>query len=97
MPLIIDQGMPNEMPETFARRARLSSKAILTAVALTLGGIDRNCDRCPRGAPAIVKTFGTSFALAVPVDGTQVSCRWSTASRGTNGSARTKPRTEFPR
>jgi hypothetical protein len=39
MPLSIDYGMQNEMPQTFARRARHSSKAILTAVALTLAAL----------------------------------------------------------
>jgi len=39
MPLSIGQGMPNELPQTFARRARLSSKAIVAAVALTLAAL----------------------------------------------------------
>jgi len=39
IPLSIDQGMPNELPQTFARRARLSSKAIIAAVALTLAAL----------------------------------------------------------
>jgi hypothetical protein len=67
--LIIDQGMPNEMPETFARRARLSSKAILTAVALTLAALIAIGIAARDGAPAIVKTLGPVSRVAVPVDG----------------------------
>ncbi|MGO4684659.1 hypothetical protein [Hyphomicrobium sp. 2TAF46] len=39
MLLSIEQGMPKEIPQVFARRARLSSKAIVTAVALTLAAL----------------------------------------------------------
>jgi hypothetical protein len=35
----IDQGMPKEITQIFARRARLSSKAIVTAIALTLAAL----------------------------------------------------------
>ncbi len=35
----IDQGMPKEISQVFARRARLSSKAIVTAVILTLAAL----------------------------------------------------------
>ena len=37
--LNIDHGMSNEMPQTFARRARLSSKAIIAAIALTVAAL----------------------------------------------------------
>jgi hypothetical protein len=39
MLLSIGQGMAKEIPQVFARRARLSSKAIVTAVALTLAAL----------------------------------------------------------
>ncbi len=39
MPAIIHQGMPKEMSQVFARRARLSSKAIVTAIVLTLAAL----------------------------------------------------------
>jgi hypothetical protein len=39
VPLTIDHDMLNEMPQTFARRARLSSKAIIVAIALTLAAV----------------------------------------------------------
>lgn len=39
MLLSIGQGMTKEIPQVFARRARLSSKAIITAVALTLAAL----------------------------------------------------------
>ena len=39
MPLSIDHGMPKEMSQTFARRARHSSKAIITAIVLTLAAL----------------------------------------------------------
>ena len=39
MPVGIDQGMPKEISQVFARRARLSSKAIVTAVVLTLAAL----------------------------------------------------------
>jgi hypothetical protein len=35
----IDQGMPKEISQVFARRARLSSKAIVTAIVLTLAAL----------------------------------------------------------
>jgi hypothetical protein len=39
MLLSIGQGMAKEIPQVFARRARLSSKAIVTAVVLTLAAL----------------------------------------------------------
>jgi len=39
MLLSIRQGMTKEIPQVFARRARLSSKAIVTAIALTLAAL----------------------------------------------------------
>ncbi len=35
----IDRSMPKEISQVFARRARLSSKAIITAVILTLAAL----------------------------------------------------------
>jgi hypothetical protein len=55
--IIIDQSMPHEMPETFARRARLSSKAILAAVALTFAALGAIAIASQQTAPAVVKTF----------------------------------------
>jgi hypothetical protein len=37
--VIIDLSMPKEISQVFARRARLSSKAIITAVILTLAAL----------------------------------------------------------
>lgn len=39
MPLTIDSGMAKELPDVFARRVRLSSKAIATAIVLTLAAL----------------------------------------------------------
>jgi hypothetical protein len=39
MLLSIGQGMPKQIHQVFARRARLSSKAIITAIALTLAAL----------------------------------------------------------
>lgn len=39
MLISIDQGMPKEITQVFARRARLSSKAIVTAIALTFAAL----------------------------------------------------------
>jgi hypothetical protein len=50
-------GMPNDMPETFARRARHSSKAIGAAVALTLAALVAFLITSRDTSPKIVKTF----------------------------------------
>jgi len=55
--LTIDQNMQHEMPETFARRARLSSKAILAAVALTFAALGAIAIASRDTTPAVVKTF----------------------------------------
>ena len=39
MPASIDRGMPKELSQVFARRARLSSKAIVTAIVLTVAAL----------------------------------------------------------
>jgi hypothetical protein len=39
MTVSIDQDMPKEVSQVFARRARLSSKAIVTAIVLTLAAL----------------------------------------------------------
>ncbi|MET0638708.1 MAG: hypothetical protein ABWZ19_01690 [Hyphomicrobium sp.] len=35
----IDRGMPKEISQVFARRARLSSKAIVVAIVLTMAAL----------------------------------------------------------
>jgi hypothetical protein len=39
MTVSIDQDMPKEVSQIFARRARLSSKAIVTAIVLTFAAL----------------------------------------------------------
>jgi hypothetical protein len=39
MLMSIDEGMPKIVSQVFARRARLSSKAIVTAIVLTLAAL----------------------------------------------------------
>jgi hypothetical protein len=58
--------MPHEMPETFARRARLSSKAILAAVALTFAALAAFGIASRDTAPTVVMTF--SPVSQEPVD-----------------------------
>jgi hypothetical protein len=61
--------MPNETPETFTRRMRLSSIAILTAVALTLAAlIATTITSSHETSPTAVKTTGPVTRL--PATGT---------------------------
>ena len=60
--------MPNEMPQTFARRARHSSKAIVTAVALTLAALIALTIASRDNNPKSVKTFSPVSAIAVSVE-----------------------------
>ena len=64
--LTIDQYMQHEMPETFARRARLSSKAILAAVVLTFAALAAIAVASRDTTPAVVKIF--SPVSQEPVD-----------------------------
>lgn len=50
--------MSNEMPKTFARRARLSSKAIFGAIALTLAALIAIAIASHDQTSTTVKTFG---------------------------------------
>jgi hypothetical protein len=54
----INRVMPHEMPDTFTRRARLSSKAILAAVALTLAALAALAIASHESSPTAVKTLG---------------------------------------
>ena len=63
--------MTKEIPQVFARRARLSSKAIFTAVALTLAALMAMAIASHRETQTSVKTLSPvtveSGALLVPV------------------------------
>lgn len=58
MLLSIGQGMTKEIPQVFARRARLSSKAIVTAVALTLVALAAMAVASRHETKTSVKTVG---------------------------------------
>jgi len=60
--------MSNEMPQTFARRARHSSKAIVTAVALTLAALIALAITARDNGPKSVKTFGPVTSTTVSVE-----------------------------
>jgi len=62
--------MPKEMPQTFARRARLSSKAIVTAIALTLAALVAIAVAAREETATTVKTFGP--VTHAPIDGRSV-------------------------
>ena len=64
--LFIARDMPNETPETLARRVRLSSIAIMTAVALTVAALIATMITSHDVAPAVVKTLGP--VTKIPVD-----------------------------
>jgi hypothetical protein len=66
--------MQKEIPQSFARRARLSSKAILTAIALTLAALTAIAIASREETATTVKTFGpvthvpvTNKSMLVPV------------------------------
>ena len=65
MPLSIDHGMPNELPQTFARRARHSSKAIITAIVLTLAALFAIAITAHDKASVTIKTFSPVTNLPV--------------------------------
>src|SRR4029079_5280352 len=65
MPLIIYRDMPNELPQTFARRARHSSKAIITAVVLTLAALVAIAITAQHKASVTIKTFSPVTNLPV--------------------------------
>jgi hypothetical protein len=60
--------MSNEMPQTFARRARHSSKAIVTAVALTLAALIALAITSRDNSPKSVKTFSPVTSTTVSVE-----------------------------
>jgi hypothetical protein len=60
--------MSNETPETLARRVRLSSIAIMTAIALTVAALIATMITSRDAAPTAVKTFGPVTKIPVGVD-----------------------------
>lgn len=60
--------MSNQLPETFARRARHSSKAIVTAVALTLAALIALTIAARDKGPKSVKILGPVTTVPVNVD-----------------------------
>jgi hypothetical protein len=62
--------MENEVPDPFARRARLSSKAIATAVLLTLAAAIAIAIASHETTTADIKTMGPVTRL--PIDSTSV-------------------------
>lgn len=62
------RGMPNEMPQTFARRARHSSKAIVMAVALTLAALIALAIASRDTRPIGMKTFSPVSTMPVSVE-----------------------------
>ena len=60
--------MSNEMPQTFARRARHSSKAIVMAVALTLAALIALAIASRDNRPKSVKKFSPVTATPVSVE-----------------------------
>lgn len=76
MPLSIDPGMAKEISQVFARRARLSSKAIVTAIVLTLAALtaiavaSRQETRTSvrEVSPAMRIPIGTESALVPVID-----------------------------
>jgi hypothetical protein len=62
--------MPNDMPETFTRRMRLSSVAILTAVALTLAALIATMITSHETSHTVVKTTGPVTQLPTAADTT---------------------------
>jgi hypothetical protein len=65
MPLSIDHGMPNKLPQTFARRARHSSKAIITAIVLTLAALFAIAITAHDKASVTVKTLSPVTNLPI--------------------------------
>lgn len=65
MLLSIGQGMPKEIPQVFARRARLSSKAIVTAIALTLAALAAMSIAARQDTKTSVKTLSPVTQLPV--------------------------------
>ncbi|WP_144061281.1 hypothetical protein [Hyphomicrobium denitrificans] len=56
------------MPQTFARRARHSSKAIVTAIVLTLAALIALTIAARDNGPKSVKTFGPVTSAPVGVE-----------------------------
>jgi hypothetical protein len=67
--------MPKELPQVFARRARLSSKAIVTAIVLTLAALAAMAVAARQDRKVSVKELGpvtqlsgdSASAVLVPV------------------------------
>ncbi len=65
MPMSIGQRMPKEISQAFARRVRLSSKAIVTAVALTLAALAAIAVASRHDRQASVKDLDPTTRLSV--------------------------------
>lgn len=65
MPARIHQDMPKEISQVFARRARLSSKAIVTAIALTLAALAAMAIAARQDAKTSVYSPGSSSQISV--------------------------------
>lgn len=61
----IDQDMPKEISQVFARRARLSSKAIVTAIALTLAALAAMAIAARQDAKTSVYSPGTNSQISI--------------------------------
>ncbi len=61
----IDQGMPKEISQVFARRARLSSKAIVTAIILTLAALAAIAIAAQQETKTSVRDFEPATRLSV--------------------------------
>ena len=62
---LIDQDMPKEISQVFARRARLSSKAIFTAIALTLAALAAMAIAARQDTKTSVSTLEPSRQISV--------------------------------
>ena len=63
----IGRGMPKELPDVFARRARLSSKAIVTAIMLTLAALVASAIASRQEAKTSVRDLDPVTRLSVGV------------------------------
>jgi hypothetical protein len=68
VPLAIDRGMPKELPQNLARRARLSSKAIVTAIILTIAALAAVAIAARQQSASSVKTLGPVTQIPVESD-----------------------------
>ncbi len=68
--LVIGRGMPKELPQNLARRARLSSKAIVMAIILTLAALAAVAIAARQQSVSSVKTTGP--VTQIPVENESV-------------------------